>query len=361
MRRDRRAAAPPPRRRAAARDALAALRRRVRREPAGARRASRCWSLIVVVAIAAPLDRAAEPLRPRAARRHGRAAAAGRASAATGKHLLARHRRPGPRHALGHLLRPAHLACRRRGERASSRWPSASSLGLAAAYFGGRVDAVIMRIVDIQLSFPAILVALILLAILGQGVDKIIIALVVGAVGLLRAHRARPRRWSSGGRSTSRRRRCLALSQPRIVFRHLLPNCLPPLIVVATVQVAHAIALEATLSFLGLGVPITEPSLGLLIANGFEYLLSGKYWISFYPGHRAAGDHRRDQPRRRPAARRAQPEAEAMTRAAARGRGPAHALLHQGGRGEGGRRRDLPRRARARSSGWSASRARASR
>ena len=70
----------------------------------------------------------------------------------------------------------------------------------------------------------------------------------------------------------------------RIVFRHLLPNCLPPLIVVATVQIAHAISLEATLSFLGLGLPVTEPSLGLLIANGFQYLLSGKYWISFYPG-----------------------------------------------------------------------------
>jgi len=68
------------------------------------------------------------------------------------------------------------------------------------------------------------------------------------------------------------------------VFRHMLPNCLPPLIVVATVQVAHAISLEATLSFLGLGMPITEPSLGLLISNGFTYLMSGKYWISFYPG-----------------------------------------------------------------------------
>ena len=68
------------------------------------------------------------------------------------------------------------------------------------------------------------------------------------------------------------------------MFSHLLPNCLPPLIVVATVQVANAIALEATLSFLGIGVPITEPSLGLLIANGYDYLLSGQYWISFFPG-----------------------------------------------------------------------------
>ncbi|MCH2296174.1 MAG: ABC transporter permease subunit, partial [SAR324 cluster bacterium] len=68
------------------------------------------------------------------------------------------------------------------------------------------------------------------------------------------------------------------------VFRHLLPNCLPPLIVVGTLQTAHAISLEATLSILGIGLPITEPSLGLLIANGFEYMLSQKYWISFFPG-----------------------------------------------------------------------------
>jgi peptide/nickel transport system permease protein len=79
-----------------------------------------------------------------------------------------------------------------------------------------------------------------------------------------------------------------ALSTPlpvmRVIFRHILPNCLPPLIVVATVQIANSIALEATLSFLGLGLPVTEPSLGMLIANGFQYLLSGRYWISIYPG-----------------------------------------------------------------------------
>ena len=78
--------------------------------------------------------------------------------------------------------------------------------------------------------------------------------------------------------------RCLSLSTTRIVLRHLLPNCLPPLIVIGTVEIAHAIALEATLSFLGVGMPITEPSLGLLISNGYGYLLSGRYWISFYPG-----------------------------------------------------------------------------
>jgi peptide/nickel transport system permease protein len=156
-------------------------------------------------------------------------------------------------------------------------------LGLAAAYFGGWVDTAIMRIVDIQLSFPAILIALILLAVLGQGVDKIIVALVA----VQWAYYARTVRSSAlveRQKEYIEAAQVLALSQPRIVLRHLLPNCLPPLIVVATVQVAHAIALEATLSFLGLGLPITEPSMGLLIANGFQYLLSGKYWISFYPG-----------------------------------------------------------------------------
>jgi peptide/nickel transport system permease protein len=157
------------------------------------------------------------------------------------------------------------------------------AIGLLAAYFGGKLDTLIMRIVDIQLSFPAILVALILLAVLGQGVGKIIVALVT----VQWAYYARTVR---GSALVERRKeyieaaRCLALSHQRIVFRHLMPNCLPPLIVVVTVQVAHAIALEATLSFLGIGLPITEPSLGLLIANGFQYMMSGKYWISFFPG-----------------------------------------------------------------------------
>jgi peptide/nickel transport system permease protein len=157
------------------------------------------------------------------------------------------------------------------------------ALGLAAAYLGGRTDTIIMRIADIQLSFPAILIALILLAVLGQGVLKIVAALVT----VQWAYYARTVR---GAALVEKRKeyieaaRCLALPPSHIVFRHLLPNCLPPLMVVATVQVAAAIALEATLSFLGLGLPITEPSLGLLIANGYQYLLSGKYWISFFPG-----------------------------------------------------------------------------
>jgi peptide/nickel transport system permease protein len=158
-----------------------------------------------------------------------------------------------------------------------------SSIGLMAAYYGGYVDTLIMRIVDIQLSFPAILVALILISVLGKGVDKIIISLVL----VQWAYYARTVRGSAlveRNKEYIEAASCLALSNNRIVFRHLLPNCLPPLIVVATVQTAHAISLEATLSFLGVGLPVTEPSLGLLIANGFEVMLSGLYWVSFYPG-----------------------------------------------------------------------------
>jgi len=177
-----------------------------------------------------------------------------------------------------------------------------ASLGLLAAYAGGKTDTVIMRVVDLQLSFPAILVALMILAFLGKSITNVVIAIVI----VEWAYYARTVR---GTALVERRReyieaaQCLALPTHRILFRHLLPNCLPPLIVIGTMQVARAIALEATLSFLGLGVPITEPSLGLLIANGYEYMLSGKYWISFYPGIallvtivsiNLVGDHLRD-------------------------------------------------------------------
>jgi peptide/nickel transport system permease protein len=158
-----------------------------------------------------------------------------------------------------------------------------ATLGAFAAYFGGRIEALIMRIIDLQLSFPAILLALVLAALLGQGKWPLITALVT-------AQYAYFARTAHGAASTERSKDYVdaALSTPlkasRVVFRHILPNCLPPLIVVATVQVANSIALEATLSFLGLGLPVTEPSLGMLIANGFQYMLSGRYWISIYPG-----------------------------------------------------------------------------
>jgi len=158
-----------------------------------------------------------------------------------------------------------------------------ATLGLLAGFLGGRTEAFIMRVADLQLSFPPILLALILLAFLRPGIGNIVIALVA----VQWAYYARTTRSAA---LVERRKEyieaatCLGLSPARIMFRHLLPNCLPPLIVIAALQVASAITLEATLSFLGLGVPITEPSLGSLISNGQQYMLSGKYWISFFPG-----------------------------------------------------------------------------
>ena len=158
-----------------------------------------------------------------------------------------------------------------------------SLAGLFAAYKGGWVDSLVMRLVDFILGFPTILVALVLLAVLGRGVDKVILALVV----VQWANYARIMR----GRALQERRKeyieaaqNLAFPTWRIMLFHLLPNCISPVMVFATIQIATAIVLEATLSFLGVGVPITEPSLGLLIASGFEYLLSGDYWISMFPG-----------------------------------------------------------------------------
>ena len=158
-----------------------------------------------------------------------------------------------------------------------------TSLGLLAGYYGGRIDSLLMRVADVQLSFPAILIALILLAVLGQGSGKILAALVAVQWAFY-ARTARGAALVERNKEYVEAAICLGFSTRRIVFRQVLPNCLPPLIVVAALQVASAISLEATLSFLGIGLPITEPSLGLLIANGFQYMLSGTYWISLYPG-----------------------------------------------------------------------------
>ncbi|MFI2767917.1 ABC transporter permease [Ruegeria faecimaris] len=175
-------------------------------------------------------------------------------------------------------------------------------IGLVAAYAGGRTEAFIMRIVDLQLSFPASLVALMMVAALGKGVDKIILALVI-AQWAYYARTVRATALVERGKEYVEAAQCLGISRSRIVFRHLLPNCMAPLIVVGTVQTASAISLEATLSFLGVGLPQTEPSIGVLIANGFEYMLSGRYWISVFPGVallmtvvsiNLVGDHLRD-------------------------------------------------------------------
>ena len=177
-----------------------------------------------------------------------------------------------------------------------------SSLGISAAFFRGKYEMFVMRIVDIQLSFPSILVALIILAAFGKGVEKTIIALILVQWAYY-ARTARGTALVEMNKEYVDSARCMGFTNVRIMFKHILPNCMAPLIVVGTLQTAHAISLEATLSFLGLGLPMTEPSLGLLIGNGFEYMHTGDFWISIFPGVallitvasiNLVGDHLRD-------------------------------------------------------------------
>ena len=156
-------------------------------------------------------------------------------------------------------------------------------LGLIAAWSGGIVDALIMRLVDLIMSLPSILVALLMLALLGRGIGNVVLTLVLLEWAYY-ARTARAQALVERKRDYFEAARGLGLPTYRILLRHVLPNCLPPLLVIAALQVARAITLEATLSFLGLGAPVTQPSLGLLIANGFQFMLSGEYWISFFPG-----------------------------------------------------------------------------
>jgi len=155
--------------------------------------------------------------------------------------------------------------------------------GLFAAQIGGFVDTIIMRFVDFMLGFPSILVALVLLASVGRGIDKVIFAIIV----VQWAQYARLMRASA---MVERRKEYIeaavnfGLPTRHIMLAHLLPNSVGSVLVMSTISIAGSITLEATLSFLGVGVPVTQPSLGLLIANGFEYLLSGEYWIAVFPG-----------------------------------------------------------------------------
>lgn len=158
-----------------------------------------------------------------------------------------------------------------------------TTLGLIAGFYGGKLDALIMRIADVQLSFPSMLIALFLMSAFGTGTDKILIALT--AVGwVVYARTVRGSTLSEVRKEYVQAARVAGLSNLRIIRKHVLPNVLTPLIVIATVQVGSFILIEASLSFLGVGVPITQPSLGLLIKNGFDVLFSGLWWTSAFPG-----------------------------------------------------------------------------
>ncbi|HVW94272.1 MAG TPA: ABC transporter permease [Devosia sp.] len=158
-----------------------------------------------------------------------------------------------------------------------------TGLGLLAAWRGGVTDAIIMRAVDFMLGFPSILVGLAILAVLGSGVSKVVLAIVIVQWSYY-ARTSRALAMSELGKEYVEAARCLRLPAWRIMVRHVLPNCLPQIIVLFTLNIAAAIALESSLSFLGVGLPLTQPSLGMLIANGYQYIFSRQYWLSLYPG-----------------------------------------------------------------------------
>jgi len=158
-----------------------------------------------------------------------------------------------------------------------------TTLGLIAGYRGGWLDSLIMRVADIQLSFPGMLIALFIMVVFGRGIDKVIIALsMVGWV--LYARTVRGATMAERSKEYVDAAKVCGYPDRMIMFKHILPNVLTPLIVIATIQVGNFIITEATLSFLGVGVPTTQPSLGLLLSSGYQVLFSGLWWVSVFPG-----------------------------------------------------------------------------
>lgn len=166
------------------------------------------------------------------------------------------------------------------------------SLGLVAGFFGGRLDAVLMRVCDVMLSFPAILVALLIngvgRALFPNASDSLAYGVLILAIALSGwVQYARTVRGSTlveRNKEYVQAARVVGVPSLRIMRRHVLPNVLGPVLVLATIQVASAIITEATLSFLGVGVPPTNPSLGTLIRIGNEFLFAGQWWITLFPG-----------------------------------------------------------------------------
>lgn len=166
-------------------------------------------------------------------------------------------------------------------------------LGLLSGYLGGRLDAIIMRIADVQLSFPAILIALLIDGVARAAIpsamhENIALPVLVGAIALAGwpqyARTVRGSTMVEKNREYVLAAKVTGVSSMAIMFRHVLPNVTGPVLVLATVHLATAIITEATLSFLGVGVPPTAPSLGTLIRIGNDFLFSGEWWITIFPG-----------------------------------------------------------------------------
>ncbi len=166
-------------------------------------------------------------------------------------------------------------------------------LGLVAGYVGGFVDALIMRIAEVQLSFPAILIALLIDGVLRGILPKdeandlaiLVLVLSIGLSGWVQyARTVRSSTLIERGKEYVQAAKVIGIPSWKIMLRHVLPNVLGPVLVIATIHLAVAILTEATLSFLGVGVPPTQPSLGTLIRIGNDYLLAGEWWIALFPG-----------------------------------------------------------------------------
>lgn len=167
------------------------------------------------------------------------------------------------------------------------------TIGLVAAYYGGRVDNLLMRLADIQLSFSTLMVAIIISAIFKtmfgtEFYSQNAVMLLVIIIGISEwpqyARTIRSSALSEKKKEYVEAAKVMGFKPIRIMFRHILPNCLSPILVISTVQIANAIMSEAALSFLGLGMPAEKPSLGSLISNGFDYIQSGQWWITLFPG-----------------------------------------------------------------------------
>lgn len=165
--------------------------------------------------------------------------------------------------------------------------------GLSAGYFGGRIDSFLMRFADVQLSFSTMMVAIVVLAVfqasfgteLYQQLAMLMLILVIGIAEWPQyARTIRASVLAEKEKEYIDAARVMGFRAPRIMFRHILPNTLSPILVISTVQIANAIISEAALSFLGLGMPVSQPSLGSLISSGFEYIFSGAWWITVIPG-----------------------------------------------------------------------------
>ncbi|MBC3617941.1 MULTISPECIES: ABC transporter permease [Vibrio] len=166
-------------------------------------------------------------------------------------------------------------------------------IGLSAGYFGGRIDSFLMRFADIQLSFSTMMVAIIVSAIFkasfgGEFYSQYAVIMLVVIIGIAEwpqyARTIRASVLAEKQKEYVEAARVMGFKSLRIMFRHILPNCLSPILVISTVQIANAIMSEAALSFLGLGLPVDQPSLGALISTGFKYIFSGAWWITVFPG-----------------------------------------------------------------------------